>query len=79
MANASFITALGGALSLFLGISLSMVFEVVEFLIDLCLNFFVFFSKSKPEKPGAAVTPAPAVVPWTPGFEYQEPKGGQIE
>lgn len=52
MTQSTFITALGGALSLFLGISLSMVFEVIEFLIDLCLNFFAYFSKSKPAKSG---------------------------
>ena len=73
MADSSFITALGGALSLFLGISLSMVFEVFEFLIDLGINVCFYFSKSKPEKKVSDTPGSPEVKPWTPGFNYKEP------
>ena len=45
--GAAFISALGGALSLFLGISISMVFEVIEFVIDLTLNICLLCSKGK--------------------------------
>jgi len=42
---------LGGALSLFLGISLSMVFEVIELIIDVILNvcLLCFVSKKSRE------------------------------
>ena len=45
--GAAFISALGGALSLFLGISISMVFEVIEFVIDLTLNICLLCGKGK--------------------------------
>ncbi len=50
MVSSSFITALGGALSLFLGVSLSMVFEVVEFLVDVVINVCVFLASGKRSK-----------------------------
>ena len=37
--------AIGGALSLFLGISLSMIFEVLEFLVDLVINLVKYAHK----------------------------------
>ena len=39
--------AVGGAISLYLGISLSMVFEVIEFFIDLLINLFFYCSGRK--------------------------------
>ena len=45
--GAAFISALGGALSLFLGISISMVFEVIEFAIDLVLNICLLCGKGR--------------------------------
>ena len=44
------IYALGGALSLFLGISLAMVFEVVEFLVDIVINLAKHFSSPRPKQ-----------------------------
>ena len=40
------IYALGGALSLYLGISLSMIFEVIELLFDICINLFTYCALS---------------------------------
>ena len=37
--------AIGGALSLFLGISLSMIFEVLEFLVDMVINLVKYAHK----------------------------------
>ena len=34
------VSALGGSLSLYLGISLSMVFEVLEFIVDVVIGLF---------------------------------------
>ena len=45
----SFISALGGALSLFLGISLSMIFEIVELIIDIVLNIGLYLYWSSPK------------------------------
>ena len=42
--------ALGGALSLFLGISLAMVFEIVELIIDIVSNLARHFSSPRPKK-----------------------------
>ncbi len=36
--SSSFISSLGGALSLYLGISIAMVFEVIEMAMDLASN-----------------------------------------
>ena len=49
--------AIGGAISLFLGISLSMVFEVFELLIDLVVNLTCYHSppKRKKSKKGASL------------------------
>jgi hypothetical protein len=38
LTDGSFISALGGALSLYLGISIAMVFEFIELLIDFFIN-----------------------------------------
>ena len=42
-------SALGGAVSLYLGISLAMMFEVLELIVDVFVNFFAtkFGNKSK--------------------------------
>jgi len=69
--GAAFISALGGALSLFLGISISMVFEVIEFVIDLTLNICLLCGKGKKkvddsEKGGT-------MEPYSAGFDYKEP------
>ena len=42
-------SALGGAVSLYLGISLAMMFEVLELVVDVVVNFFAakFVNKSK--------------------------------
>ena len=42
--------ALGGALSLFLGISLAMVFEIVELIIDIVINLARHFSSPRPKQ-----------------------------
>ena len=42
--------ALGGALSLFLGISLAMVFEIVEFVVDIVINLARHFSSPRPKQ-----------------------------
>ena len=46
----SMLYALGGAISLFLGISLSMIFEVLELLIDIFLNMAMAFSSAPVRK-----------------------------
>jgi hypothetical protein len=38
LSNGSLISALGGALSLYLGISIAMFFEVIEIIIDFLIN-----------------------------------------
>ena len=50
LTSSSFISALGGALSLFLGISISMLFEIFEFLFDLIMNICIYLSKGGPKK-----------------------------
>ena len=49
---ASTIYAIGGAMSLFLGVSISMVFEIVEFLIDLVLNLALHYVYRKKNRLG---------------------------
>ena len=50
----SMLYALGGAISLFLGISLSMIFEVLELLIDIFLNMAMAFSSAPARKKSKA-------------------------
>ena len=76
MDGAAFISALGGALSLFLGISLSMIFEVFEFIIDLFLNTCVFICKKKKKTNSDDPT---IMKPYSAGFDYKEPSSDQIE
>ena len=47
--DGSYMSALGGAVSLYLGISLAMMFEVLELIVDVVVNFFAtkFGNKSK--------------------------------
>jgi hypothetical protein len=45
--SSEFISALGGALSLYLGISIAMFFELLEFFVDLLLNTYLYFMKGK--------------------------------
>ncbi len=45
--SSEFISALGGALSLYLGISLAMFFELVEFFLELNLNIYRYIFKGK--------------------------------
>ena len=40
------VVALGGALSLYLGISVSMVFEIIELVVDILINLFTFCALS---------------------------------
>ena len=40
-------SALGGSLSLYLGISVSMMFEVLEFLVDILISLFSFCATSR--------------------------------
>ena len=51
-------SALGGALSLYLGISIAMFFEVIEFLFDLCLNAYYYTAKGKRARPRTIVSSA---------------------
>ena len=46
----SMLYAIGGAISLFLGISLSMIFEVIELVINLALNLTCNYSPPKRKK-----------------------------
>ena len=39
-------SAIGGSLSLYLGISVSMMFEVLEFLVDIMISLFSFCKMS---------------------------------
>ena len=47
--DGSYMSALGGAVSLYLGISLAMMFEVLELVVDVVVSFFAarFVNKSK--------------------------------
>jgi hypothetical protein len=45
--SSEYISALGGALSLYLGISIAMFFELMEFFINLGLNVYLYFMKGK--------------------------------
>ena len=40
-------SAIGGSLSLYLGISISMMFEELEFLVDIFIALFAFCAASK--------------------------------
>ncbi len=40
-------SAVGGALSLYLGISIAMFFEIIELLIDFCINSCLHFGRKK--------------------------------
>ena len=63
----AFISALGGALSLFLGISLSMVFEVIELIIDVILNFCVCLVVKEPRHENSVTAHPPFYLePFTP-------------
>ena len=50
----SMLYAIDGAISLFLGISLSMIFEVLELLIDIFLNMAMTFSSASARKKSKA-------------------------
>ena len=69
----AFISALGGTLSLFLGISLSMLFEVIEFIIDVILNLCLcMVAKKDPRQNSAAVQLPPVYLPpFTPSKKNQ--------
>ena len=74
--GSSFVAALGGALSLFLGISLSMVFEVLEFIVDLLLNLCVYCAKGSlddDEDEDKKKDEDDKLRPWSKGFEYKTP------
>ena len=71
--GSSFVAALGGALSLFLGISLSMVFEVFEFIIDLLLNLGVYCAKGSYAHDNEGEIQKNNLRPWSKGFEYNTP------
>ena len=47
--DGSYMSALGGAVSLYLGISLAMMFEVLELVVEIVVSFFAarFVNKSK--------------------------------
>ena len=63
--DGSIIAALGGALSLYLGISIAMAFEVVEFLVDVVVNVYVYGcgKKSKSRRKSIKSEKAGAVSP----------------
>jgi hypothetical protein len=42
MEDGSFMSALGGALSLYLGVALAMIFEVIELFIDFFSNLYEY-------------------------------------
>lgn len=44
------VSALGGALSLYLGISIAMFFEVLELFVDIFLNFGLYFAQGRDGK-----------------------------
>ena len=74
--SSTFVAALGGALSLFLGISLSMVFEVFEFVIDLMLNLCLYCAKESGEtneEEAQRKKDGDQLRPWSNGFEYKTP------
>lgn len=68
----NFVSAFGGALGLFLGISLVSAIEIFEFVLDLIINLCIFCGRSKKKKPPSSGD-KDKIQPWTEGFEYKEP------
>ena len=75
MDGAAFISALGGALSLFLGISLSMIFEVFEFMFDLSINVCMYCSKGRKKE----LKNDNIMKPRSAGFDYKEPTKEEVK
>ena len=50
LTGSAFLAAFGGALALFLGLSFAMMLEVVEFIIDLGFNIFLYYSEEYGKK-----------------------------
>ncbi len=55
--GSDFISDLGGALSIFLGITLSMLFEILEFFIDLSINLCFYTSGKYSSKKAGQTKP----------------------